>query len=335
MKYRPTNNVLRYAFGALLGVLVSVVSGGMLDYILPVLALPFLAGNKEVGLKEGFNFVGTISLSVCFANALSLLCIQYPLVLILMTFMVLFAVYYSKHKLMTANVKVWMLISILLIPNIAVQSFALAQIISLNLIGQAISCIICIWICYYLFPVEEQVINTITTSPSQPSLYSKQDYKRALIRTIVIMPVIVLFYFFNLASSLLVLIFIAILSMQAGFGADFKAGKAIIIGNLSGGLLAIVIYEIYALVPIVSFFLMTVLFMGLVLGRKLFSGLPMAPLFGMAFSTFLLIIGSTTSGDETANSKVWIRVAQIMMAVVYVALSFGFIDKCRNSLNEA
>ena len=61
----------------------------------------------------------------------------------------------------------------------------------------------------------------------------------------------------------------------------------------------------------------------------------MAPLFGMAFSTFLLIIGSSTSGDDTANAKVWIRVAQIMMAVVYVAVTFGFIDKWRDSLNEA
>jgi len=261
------------------------------------------------------------------------LCIEYPIILILVIFLILFMVYYSKHKLMNANVKIWLLISILLVPNIAVQSFALAQIISLNLIGLAIKCVICVWICYYLFPVENTEMKSDVKPVTEKVSYSRQDYIRALVRTMVIMPVVLLFYFFNLSSALLVLIFIAMLSMQAGFGADFKAGKALIIGNLIGGILAIVIYEVFTLIPLLTFFILSVLFMGLTLGKKLFSGIPAAPLFGMAFSTFLLIIGSSTGGDDTANSKVWVRVLQIMMSVVYVAVSFGFIDKWRDSKN--
>ena len=334
MKYRIDNSIFRYAFGALIGLTISVVSGGMLDYVLPVLALPFLAANKELSIAEGFNFIGIITIAVLLANVVTLLCLEYPLVLVTVIFLVLFFVYYSKHKLMNANMKIWLLVAILLIPNISVKSFALAQVISLNLIAIAIECIICVWICYYIFPVKESPSEHMVKAPVEVE-YTRIDFDRALIRTVVIMPVVLLFYFFDLASALLVLVFIAILSMQAGFGSGFKAGKALIIGNLIGGLLAILLYELYTVVPLLIFFLITVSFMGLLAGRKLFSGIPAAPLFGMAFSTFLLIIGATTGGgDTTANYKVWIRVIQIMSAVIYVALAFAFIDKWRESLNE-
>lgn len=333
MAYRTDNNILRYAFGALLGVSLSILAGGMLDYILPVLMLPFLAANKELSLKEGLNFVAIISVAVLLANIVTLLCLEYPAVLLMAIFLILFIVYYSRHKLMNANMKVWLLVAILLIPNISVKSFALAQQISLNLIGLAVECILCVWISYYLFPVPEERPESLP-KPAMEKGYSIEDFYRALIRTVVIMPVVLLFYFFDLASALLVLIFIAILSMQAGFGSDLKAGKALILGNLIGGILAIILFEFYTVVPILSFFLLTVAALGLVLGRKLFSGIPAAPLFGMAFSTFLLVIGASTGGDSTANTKVWIRVIQIMMAVIYVALSFAYIDKWRDYRNE-
>ena len=66
----------------------------------------------------------------------------------------------------------------------------------------------------------------------------------------------------------------------------------------------------------------------------MYSPLKIAPLFGIIFSTFLLIIGSTTGvGTSEAGSKVWVRVIQIMAAVVYVLYSYNYIDKWRAQLN--
>jgi small neutral amino acid transporter SnatA (MarC family) len=59
----------------------------------------------------------------------------------------------------------------------------------------------------------------------------------------------------------------------------------------------------------------------------LFSGKATAPLFGMAFSTVLLVIGSETSrfaGD--AGSKVYTRIVQLTVAVVYVVVAFGLLE---------
>ena len=66
------------------------------------------------------------------------------------------------------------------------------------------------------------------------------------------------------------------------------------------------------------------------MAQKLYGGSKLAPLFGMAFSTYLLIIGSTTAmGEAEAGAKVWTRVLQIMGAVVYVAVVFRYVDRIR------
>ena len=61
-----------------------------------------------------------------------------------------------------------------------------------------------------------------------------------------------------------------------------------------------------------------------------------APLFGMAFSTLLLVIGSTTtstSGDATG--KVYERIVQMMVAVVYVVTAFGLVERYRRAGRRA
>ncbi len=81
--------------------------------------------------------------------------------------------------------------------------------------------------------------------------------------------------------------------------------------------------------PEFGFLLMLTFLTGLIFGTQLFSGKKSAPLFGMAFSTVLLVIGSTTSGNAEAGAKVYTRVIQIMIAVVYVVVAFGTVEAFR------
>ena len=48
-------------------------------------------------------------------------------------------------------------------------------------------------------------------------------------------------------------------------------------------------------------------------------------------STVLLVIGSVTSGEGDAGSKVYTRVIQMMVAVIYVVSSFGLIERFRRA----
>jgi hypothetical protein len=116
--------------------------------------------------------------------------------------------------------------------------------------------------------------------------------------------------------------------MQPAFAKDFKAGKSLILGNLIGGIAAIIAYEIFTVLPEFFYFVIIVLLTGLIFGKQVFSGKPMAALWGMGYSTFLLVLCSTTaSGTTDADAKVWTRVVQIMIAVIYIVVAFGVIAR--------
>jgi hypothetical protein len=308
-----------------------------LAYLLPVLSLSFLApGGKPPALKGGFFFVASIAIACLIGMTLAFSFLTMPPVHIMVTFLLLFHIFYTRHPIFNPLVKVWLLVAVLLIPNIAMQSMALAKIIAISLIWNAACAILIIWIIYYLFPLTTPENQSPTAQEKKPVGTAvpdqRQRFTTALFSSLVIMPVYLLFYFAEITNALLVLVFIAILSMQPAFAKDWKVGKALIIGNTIGGLAAIVVYNLLTIVPEYSFLIMLVLLSGLIFGQLLYSQSPLASIYGMAFSTLLLIIGSVTGSDgDGAGGKVWSRVFQIMVAVVYAVSAFGLIAKLRSS----
>ena len=332
--YRP---IVRYAVGATILVAVGMGFDWTLAYLLPVLSLSFLApGGKPPGLKGGFFFVASIAIACLIGMTLAFSFLAMPPVHILVTFLLLFHIFYTRHPIFNPLVKVWLLVAVLLIPNIAMQSMALAKIIAISLVWNAACAIVIIWIIYYLFPLHAPENQSPTAQEKKPAATEAPDqhqrFTTALFSTLVIMPVYLLFYFAEITNALLVLVFIAILSMQPAFAKDWKVGKALIIGNTIGGLAAILVYNLLTIVPEYSFLILLVLLSGLIFGQLLFSQSPLASIYGMAFSTLLLIIGSVTGSDgDGAGGKVWSRVFQIMVAVVYAVSAFGLIAKLRAS----
>ena len=155
--------------------------------------------------------------------------------------------------------------------------------------------------------------------------------RQALERMVVVFPLFILFHLFEWSGALLVLIFVALLSIQPGFAENFKGGIAMILGNAIGGLAAIAAFNLLTVVPELVFLLGLCLLGGLFFGNRLLGGGKFAPLFGMAFSTMLLLLGSTTSGEGEAGSAAWSRIFQIMVAVVYVVTAFGILRRWRTA----
>jgi hypothetical protein len=93
------------------------------------------------------------------------------------------------------------------------------------------------------------------------------------------------------------------------------------VGNLIGGIGSMIIYDLLVIAPHFGFLILLTLFAGLLFGAGLFSSSRWAPLFGMAFSTLVLIIGSTTSSYGDASDKATTRVFQITVAVIYAVVA--------------
>ena len=324
--------IVRYAMGATILVAVAMGFEWPLAQLLPVLSLSFIApGGRPLALKGGLFFITSVVVACIIGLTLAYCFLPIPPIHILITFLLLFRIFYAQGPIFNPLVKVWLLLAVLLIPNIALQSGLLTVVIAYSLVWNAACAVVVVWVIYLFFPSEPEIqSDAAQKNAAAPAPSTSERFITALTSTLVIMPVYLIFYFASIPNALLILVFTAILSMQPGFAKDWKKGKALIIGNTIGGLAAILAFEILTVVPVYGFLLLLILLGGLIFGQHVFSQNPLAPVYGMAFSTFLLIICSVTSSDsEGAGGAVWSRVLQIMVAVVYVVSAFGLISKLR------
>jgi hypothetical protein len=298
-----------------------------LSFLTPVLSLSFLASPAgRPGFKAGIGFVGMVAVACLVGLMVSGALLSYPLVYVPFSGLLLFHLFYAQWSGRSPLLIVWLMIAILLIPFISIQSPGLAELVAKGLVVGAAATMIIVWLAFALFPDPPTPSEQIA-KPKKPTLPTAEKFRNAALSTLVVFPVVVAFYVYQWTGAILVMIMIALLSMQPAFAKDFKAGKALILGNVIGGVAAIVVYELLVLAPLYSLLVSLTLLAGLLFGARLFSDRPTAALYGMAFSTLLLIIGSTTSSSGEAGAKVYTRIIQLMMAVVYVVVAFGLLER--------
>ena len=320
--------VMRYACGATLAMAIAMGFQWDLAFLLPVLLLGFLSNPAaRPGLKTGFVFVTVIAVASFVGLLLGRYLIPYPLVFLPFSGLLLLRVFYAQQGGRSPLLITWLLIALMVIPLIIMQSPQLASVVALGIVFGAAMSVALSMVAYWAF--SEAATGEAAAAKPTKQQSGRARFQNAVLGTIVVWPVMTLFYTLEWTGSVLVLVFVALLSQNPEFAKNFQAGKALIVGNVIGGVAAIAMYELLVMMPEYGFMLLLTLLLGLVFGARVFSDKPMAPLYGMAYSTVLLVIGSTTSSSGDAGAKVYSRVIQMMLAVIYVVTAFGLIERLR------
>jgi len=321
--------VLRYALGATLCMAVSLGFGWPMSFLTPVLALGFLAAPVPLEWRGGVGLIATIGVACLAGLAVVRFLLPYPLVYVPFAGLLLFRIYYAKAEGAPPLLILWLLIALLALPLVALQSAAMAKFVAGGILFGATMTVLLVRLIWFLVPdpPAPTVGTTAPAAPVPPAPSASVNFRNAALSTAVVFPLMVTFMVLEQTGSVLILIFVAILSLQPGFAGSFKMGLALILGNAIGGVVSIVFYELLVMVPVFPFMLLLTLLSGLVFGSQLFFGKKKGALFGMAFSTVLLIIGSTTGSSGDAEAKVTTRVLQIMAAVVYVVVTGGLLER--------
>ncbi len=324
--------VLRYALGATICMTLALGIGWPLSFMTPVLALGFLAAPARLSLKDGVGLVLTITGACVVGLLMTHYVMPFPLVFLPLIGLILFRLFHAKTGGASPLLITWLLIALLALPLVGMLAQQVAIFVALGIIAGAAVTVVLVWLIWAAIPAPPPLPVDPEVSPpdapdAPPPPTSAERFRSAVLSTVVVFPPLVAFYTLQWTGSLLVLIFIAMLSLKPAFAANFKAGGALIIGNVIGGLAAIAFYELLVMVPAFPFMVLLTLLSGLLFGAQVFSGKKSAGLFGMAFSTVLLVIGSTTGGDGEAGAKVTTRVIQIMIAVIYVVSAFGLLQR--------
>jgi len=312
--------IFRYAIGSTLILAFSAGFGSNLSYIIPVLALNFFApGVPPLSIKNGLGLVVSLGIACFLAFILSRIFLDFPLVFIPLLGLALLHIYYSG----TINpvFRIWLLVAFLLIPLLSTYSHKLGALVSITLVTNAFQAVVLVLLIFMIFPARQSNLANSQKAPAMV-LSAVERYKNAIKIMIVIFPVVILFYAFQWSGSLLILVFVALLSLRPQ-AANFKAGLMMILANLAGGLAAIIAFNLFTIVPEYLFLILVTLIVGLLFGRQVYSGKPTSALYGTAFSTYLLVLGSVTTSEGEAGEKVWMRIIQIGIAVTYVVIAFG------------
>jgi len=321
-----TVRILRYAFGSTLAMAVAMGFDWQLSFLTPVLVVSFLGSPAPRPAVKKLVTFGLVVAVACVAGlAVGLLLVPFPVVYLLVLGLLLFHLFYANTRGAPALLITWMLIALLLIPIIASLSSVLAVAIAARIFFGSVIALVIVWLAHIAMPDPPQAAAAASaaaadkTPPAQPNIY------RALLSTVVVFPVAALFFAFQSASSLVILVFIALLTLQPSLAAGRKAGLALIVGNLAGGIVSMLFYDLLVVAPHFGFMVSLTLLSALLFAAGLFSSSRWAPLFGMAFSTLLLIIGSTTSSYGEAGDKASTRVIQITLAVIYAVVAHNLI----------
>ena len=255
--------------------------------------------------------------------------------MLLIVFLVLFRAYYALWSGTSPLFVVWLIIAATLIPLLGFTSLALSAGIAIGLVEGAAIAMFVVWIAHDLFP-DPPPDGPQAEPPKKEPPPPQFRAAKALLSTSVVFPLLVLIYSLNMTGGALVLIFTALLSLQPSFAAGWKTGRGMIEGNLLGGIVAIVIYQVLLALPTFGFFILLLLLAGLVFGRVIYSDHPLAPLFKTGFNTVVLLVGMSVAVDSVeAGAKFYERIVQVMLAVLYVAAAFGLIERVNRARVEA
>ena len=315
--------LLRYVLGITFILFITSVLAYPLSYLTTVLALGYIApGVKPVSIKQGALFILILIIINLITFMFSAYFKDYPLVFMPLLCLAILWLYFTDK--LPKMIKLFALISLLVIPLISLEPQGISGFIAINLVMNAFMAIALTQLIFLVFPwskADENFVKAANTTTSSET--ARFNYSRNIL--LLLLPVLLLFFIFKLSGGLLVLIFIAILSMNPAL-ANAKVGAVLIAANILGGIFAIFAYKLLVMVPLLAFLLLLTLFVGFLFGSKLFSKNKLAAIFGTGFSTFLLILGSVTSSDSEAGSEVWSRVVQITIAVLYVVIAFRIIS---------
>lgn len=342
-----SRRIVRFALGTTLASAIAFLTGFELPFLVPILAAMLLGSPApRPSLRSGGGFVLTIGVASVVGLIVTRLFVHFPPAFLLVAFLILFRLYYALWSGKSPFLVVWLLIASMLIPLIGLASMGLAIGIAKGITAGAAIAIGAVWLAHGLLPdppppmAPESASDTTSASAEGGETKAlppvEVRYRMAMTSTAVVFPVLVLIFSFNLTGGALILIFIALLSLQPSFAAGWKMGKGLIAGNVIGGLASIAIYEILVAYPAFTFFLLLMLLAGLVFGRVMFSDHPMAPLFKTGFNTVVLLVGMSIAITSTeAGSKFYERIVQIMVAVFYVVAAFGLIEWIQKRVRES
>jgi len=329
---RRRARVFRLAFGMTLSAAVAFGLAWPMAFLTPVLAAKLLSLPKVLPLKAGLGFIVLLAVTLFLGTRILLPTLDYPLVYLLLIGLVIFLLFYAKAGGTNPVLVVLLLLGALAVPLLGTVSDALAFAVAEGLIFAAVVSVVILYVSAAVFP-DPHIPPGIAAAeaakkvPKEGTPDTRTRAVLALRSTAVLYPLAIVIQMFSRVDLTIVLVQVALLSLEPTFGKHLRAGAGLILANLTAGLVAVVIYQLLLFVPSFTFFLLLVLLAGLWAGKWIFSDHVLGKLLSAGITAVFIILGPAIMGDADAGAELASRIFWIMFAVVYVVMAFGLLER--------
>ena len=304
---------LRIALVMALGLTVAEVRDQPFAFLSAMFAVQLLIKSPNApNLAQGVGFAIIMAVSSGVALSLCNMLIDRPVAYLLLLSLVIFGCFWLLALGRGGPLPQFLLLCNVMIPVLAVQSADLATDFALVMIDASVAAPLLVWLVHGLLPTVH-----VAQAPAQAVSAPSNAVGSAVVAFVVLIVPFVYFMLNPEAASFVILVTIIGIAVQPP-EARGLAAMGLLLGNLIGGIVASMAFFMLTLLPWLGLLFLVTFLAGLVLAGPFNSGGKLAPVFGIALSTFLILfgLGLAPIGEGSAAAFVS-RVIDVALASLY------------------
>lgn len=330
--------VLRLAFAGVVGFAIALSLHWEFCFLAPMLAVQIVAAMPVCpNIRQGVTIPLVIFFGTTTAMAAATLLADAPAVLLLVVGLVLCWTFYGQRRGAPAIAMLLIQISFAAVPLFSTLSLDTAQTFAEFMQKSSVAAIIAVWVSHALFPAPKPPAGEASPGPApKPAgLEPARAARVAITDVLVLLPLLAKFMIWSDVDDFVILMITLNLLREIETVHTGKVAAALLTGNLLGGVVALVAQQYILAADNLIQFLLTIFLAGLWFGGRMVRGGPMAPVFVLAFATFLLLIGIAITPLPGGSEEMFVvRIIKIGLASLYALAALSLVARSRRGADR-
>jgi hypothetical protein len=318
-------STLRLALALTVSVLIAFIGGWPGAFIMPVFVCVLLsAGGPPIPIKNGLVLLFMVAILLLIGLFIAEVFVPHPVVCLLLVSWLLLVGQYWAIRGGNQLLIVILFIAILILPLIGMES---KELLNAFVGGLFFSIALAVFMCWFAHALiaDPRLVANAKPAPAPPP--REETYRQAMIKTLLVLPLLFVFYELKLTSDLLVLVFVALLIQVPSVEIGLKGSIGTLVANGLGGLAAVICYQLLVLAPSPVTLGLAIFIVSLLFGQRIFSGSKTAQLYGTGLNTVVVLLGGTTGAfGDGAATDMWVRLVQIGAACLYIIAALSLAE---------
>lgn len=320
-------SAIRFGLGVGVSFFLALFLAWPYAYLSAIISCVLLSARKVISFKQSLVISAMVVVMVLLVYGLFSLASPYPVVFVILLFISCYSVLYKATTGTPAILTLTALFCVLMIPTAyqvdASIAWSLVKWLPVNvLVGFLVAS--CMSVLMPLTKEELMADNLVRLAP-------EHAHKRAVLLAIVILPVPLMFWLFQL-SDILVLVFLTLLlhALVESHAIRYRVTLGYLAANIIGGLVAIICFELLIMAPGAVFLLLLLCSVLLLIASKGFSKPALTPLLPSVCNAFIGLMGSATLYNWFDSQIAYLdRLAQIAVVISYLLVAFAVYESFR------